>query len=158
MPDEPPAELATKIVAAYVRSNQVALDQLATLIATVHTALAGLGRPEEAVSSPRIPAIRRSVQHDRVTCLECGWTGSMLRHHLTARHGLTPDEYRTRWSLRRDHVLTAPAFSERRSGLAKQIGLGRGGRAEATEATDPAPENPAAPQPRRQARPRTPRI
>src|ERR1700681_2129337 len=109
MPDEPPAELAAKIVAAYVRSNQVALDQLATLIATVRTALAGLGRPEEAVSSPRIPAvpIRRSVQHDRVTCLDCGWTGHTVRRHLTTRHGLTPDEYRPRWSLRRDHVLTA---------------------------------------------------
>src|SRR5262249_4090174 len=29
----------------------------------------------------------------------------------------------------REHALTAPAYSERRSGLAKQFGLGRGGRA-----------------------------
>jgi predicted transcriptional regulator len=137
MTDEPPSELTTKIVAAYVRRNQVAPDQLAILIATVHTALAGLGKPGDAVSSARTPAvsIRRSVQHDRVTCLECGWTGSMLRRHFMTRHGLTPDEYRARWSLVRDHVLVAPAYRERRSTMAKQIGLGRGGRRAAGEAT-----------------------
>ena len=36
-----------------------------------------------------------------------------------------PAEYRVRWSLRAEHPLTAPAYSERRSALAKQLGLGR---------------------------------
>jgi predicted transcriptional regulator len=127
MPDEPPSELTTKIVAAYVRRNQVQPDQLAVLISTVHQALGGLGEPATEAVVERTPAvsIRRSVQHDRVTCLECGFTGSVLRGHLTARHGLTPDEYRTRWSLPRDHALVAPAYSARRSALAKQVGLGR---------------------------------
>lgn len=53
MPDEPPAsvdrELAAKIIAAYVRRNQVSLDQIGTLISAVHQALAGLGQPAEAV-------------------------------------------------------------------------------------------------------------
>jgi predicted transcriptional regulator len=137
MTDEPPPELTTKIVAAYVRRNQVAPDQLATLISTVHQALIGRGKPAEATSSARTPAvsIRRSVQHDSVTCLECGWTGSMLRRHLTMRHRLTPDEYRARWSLAREHALVAPAYRERRSTLAKQSGLGRGGRRAAGKAT-----------------------
>jgi predicted transcriptional regulator len=50
----------------------------------------------------------------------------MLRRHLTTGHGLSIDQYRARWNLRREHPLTAPSYSERRSGLAKQIGLGRG--------------------------------
>jgi hypothetical protein len=48
-----------------------------------------------------------------------------LRRHLGVRHGLTGDEYRRRWSLRNDHPLTAPAYSEHRSTLAKELGLGR---------------------------------
>jgi hypothetical protein len=48
----------------------------------------------------------------------------VLRRHLQ-RHGLTPDEYRTRWKLPRDYPTVAPAYSERRSATAKQIGLGR---------------------------------
>ena len=132
MPDEQPAasanqELTAEIVAAYVRRNQVGADQLASLISTVHQALGDLGKPAAEAVVERTPAvsIRRSVQHDKVTCLECGWAGSVLRRHLETAHGLTVDQYRARWNLRRDHALVAPAYSERRSGLAKDLGLGR---------------------------------
>jgi predicted transcriptional regulator len=132
MPDEPlPAsanqELTAEIVAAYVRRNQIGTEQLGTLISTVHQALADLGKPAAEPVAERTPAvsIRRSVHHDKVTCLECGWAGSVLRRHLGTAHGLTVDQYRARWSLPRDHAMVAPAYSERRSGLAKQLGLGR---------------------------------
>jgi predicted transcriptional regulator len=95
MPDETSSlsvhrELATKI-AAYVRRNQVASDQLGTLISTVHQAFSGLGKPVAEVSGGRTPAvtIRRSVHRDYVVCLECGWRGQMLRRHLATGHGLT---------------------------------------------------------------------
>jgi predicted transcriptional regulator len=42
MPDEQPSEFTARIVAAYVRGNEVAADQLSTVISTVHRALAGL--------------------------------------------------------------------------------------------------------------------
>src|SRR5258708_1240546 len=97
--------------------------------------------------TPAVP-IRRSVHRDYVVCLECGWRGQMLRRHLTTGHELTVDQYRARWNLPREHPMTAPGYSERRSGLAKQIGLGRGRRASREEAEAVAPEVPVAPQPR----------
>jgi len=159
MPDEQPPgsvnrELATKIVSAYVRRNQIASDQLPMLIETVHQTLWRLGALAEAVGPDRAPAvpIRRSVTRDVVVCLECGRKGSVLRRHLTTRHGLGVDQYRSRWKLRPDHPITAPGYSERRSTMAKQIGLGQRGRGSRTMA---APETPT---PRRRAgRPRTPR-
>src|SRR5262245_2441772 len=133
MPDEPPSttldrELTTNIVVAYVRRNQIGTDQLPVLISTVHQALATVGKPVPELDPERTPAvsIRRSVQRDYVVCLECGWRGQMLRRHLSTGHALSIDQYRTRWNLSRVHPLTAPAYSERRSGLAKQFGLGRG--------------------------------
>jgi predicted transcriptional regulator len=92
--------LAAQIVGAYLRHNQVAADQLPSVISTVHEALSGLGKPAE-VAVERTPAvsIRRSVHSDYVVCLDCGWKGQMLRRHLTTRHGLTAEEYRRRWHL-----------------------------------------------------------
>ena len=164
MPDEPPSalldrELTSTIVAAYVRCNQIGADHLGALISTVHQALAGLGKPGAKVSEERTPAvpIRRSVQRDFVICLECGWHGQMLKRHLATGHLLTVEQYRARWSLSREHPMTAPGYSERRSGLAKEIGLGRGRRAFREEPEPVAPETPAAPPPRsrRRARPRS---
>ena len=132
MPDEPPSrlvnrELTTNIVAAYVRRNQIGSDQLATLISTVHQALASLGKPVSEIEVERTPAvpIRRSVHRDYVVCLECGWRAQMLRRHLDTGHGLSVDQYRARWNLPREHPIVAPGYSERQSGLAKQLGLGR---------------------------------
>jgi len=126
-------EFATKIVAAYVRRNQIAADQIGALISAVHQALVGGGKPTEKPEelTPAV-SIRRSVQHDRVICLECGWAGKMLRRHITG-HGFNVDEYRRRWGLSADHPLVAPGYSETRSAFAKQIGLGRRGNGASTE-------------------------
>ena len=132
MPKEPPSAsldqgLATNNVAAYVRRNQIASDQLGTLIATVHQALSGLRKPAPGTETERTPAvpIRRSVSANYVVCLECGWRAKMLRRHLQVSHGLNPQDYRSRWKLAPDHPLTAPAYSEKRSALAKQLGFGQ---------------------------------
>ena len=144
MPDEAPpptldTELTTNIVAGYVRHNQIGADQLPVLISTVHQALAGLGKSKAETEMERTPAvpIRRR--------------GKMLKRHLSTAHGLTVEDYRARWNLPREHALTAPAYSERRSGLAKQFGLGRGGRT--SDADLPASEPVVAqPTPKRRVR------
>jgi predicted transcriptional regulator len=152
-------ELTTNIVAAYVRRNQIGADQLPILISTVHQALASLGKPVAQFDRERTPAvpIRRSIHRDYVVCLECGWRGKMLRGHLASGHELSVEQYRVRWNLPREHPMTAPSYSEQRSSLAKQIGLGRGRSASREEPEPVAPEIPAAAQPRsrRRGRPRS---
>jgi predicted transcriptional regulator len=159
MPEEPPSssvnrELTTNIVAAYVRRNQIEFDQLATLISTVHRALLSLGEPATETGAERAPAvpIRRSVHRDYVVCLECSWRGQMLRRHLATGHGLSVDQCRARWKLPREHPLTAPSYSERRSGLAKQLGLGRGRSAFRGQSESATAENPPQPQQRSRRR------
>jgi hypothetical protein len=82
--------------------------------------------------------VRQSVRHDYVVCLDCGHRGRTLRRHISTRHGLSRDEYLRRWGLQPDHPLTAPAYSEHRSTLAKQFGLGRKPKAEAAATPMPA--------------------
>ena len=49
----------------------------------------------------------------------------MLKRHLRAVYGLSPEEYRAKWSLAPDYPMVAPNYAKQRSNLAKQIGLGR---------------------------------
>jgi predicted transcriptional regulator len=162
MPDEPPStsinrELTSTIVVAYVRQNQIASDQLGALISTVHLGLVGLGKPAAEIETERTPAvtIRQSVHRAYVVCLECGWRGQMLKRHIATGHGLSVDQYRARWNLSREHPITAPGYSEQRSGLAKELGLGRGRRAPREELESPTTENPPATQPRSRRRARS---
>jgi predicted transcriptional regulator len=114
------------IVSSYVRHHTLRPEQLSDLITAVHHALSHLGQPiqPEEVLTPAV-SVRRSVHQDYVVCLSCGYRGKMLQRHISTRHALNRDEYLKRWGLRSDHPLTAPAYSERRSTLAKARGLGR---------------------------------
>jgi predicted transcriptional regulator len=132
------------IVSSYVRHHTVRPEQLSDLITIVHHALGHLGEPVQA-EEVLVPAVsvRRSVHHDYVVCLDCGYRGKTLRRHISTRHGFDRDEYVRRWGLRSDHPLNAPAYSEQRSTLAKAIGLGRKSTAQASPEVSP----PAAPRP-----------
>src|SRR5207248_4332165 len=139
----------TDIVAAYVRHNSIATDQISGLINAVHSTLNGLGN-EVIEEPPRVPAVsvRRSVRPDQIICIECGYKGQMLKKHLQSRHGLSVAEYRRRWNLASDYPMTAPNYSERRSQLAKSTGLGRkrarqGSRPAAALTSVVTPEKPA---------------
>jgi predicted transcriptional regulator len=156
--------LTAKIVGSYLRHHTVGATELPNLITSVHRALTEVGRPNppEVPLTPAV-SVRQSVRHDSVICLDCGYRGKTLRRHISSRHGLSADEYLKRWGLRQDHPLTAPAYSEHRSALAKQLGLGRKSRTEA--APEPATGESAAaipdgevettPRPRRTSRSRS---
>jgi len=121
-------ERVAEIVAAYLKRNSVAPDQVPALIQQVNQALTGLGQPQEPPppampDAPAVP-IRRSVTPDKIICLDCGYKGQMLKRHLTTAHGLTIDDYRARWKLSSDYPMIAPNYSVRRSELAKSFGLG----------------------------------
>lgn len=118
---------AANIVSAYLGNHSIKPDQIPSLIASVHAALGGLGKPASttlpAVMKPAV-AIRKSIQPDTVTCLNCGHTGQTLKRHLMIAHGLSVAEYRVRWGLDRNFPVVAPNYTKKRSTLAKQIGLG----------------------------------
>ena len=121
--------LTADIVAAHVGNNSVALGDIATLIANVHKALAGLSsaeasEPEEVRPEPAV-SIRSSIKHDYLVCLEDGKKMKMLKRHLSVHYNLTPAGYRQRWGLPADYPMVAPAYAEKRRELAMTIGLGR---------------------------------
>ena len=118
--------LTTKIVGSYLRHHTVGASELPDLITSVHRALTEAGRPNppEVPLTPAV-SVRQSVRQDYVVCLDCGYRGKTLRRHITTRHGLNAENYLKRWGLKQDHPLTAPAYSEQRSTMAKERGLGR---------------------------------
>ena len=123
-------EQVAEIVSAYLRRNQVAADQIPALISTVYGALSGIGNPSQEPAANLTPAvpIRRSVGDETITCLDCGWKGSMIKRHLMTAHGVDADQYRAKWGLPGDYPLVARNYAARRSELAKANGLGRGRR------------------------------
>jgi predicted transcriptional regulator len=103
----------------------VAAHDLPSLIQRVYAALTNLEQKAPVVEKPQpfVPP-RKSVFPDYIICLEDGKKLKMLKRHLWSAYNLTPDQYREKWSLGPDYPMVAPNYANRRSALAKEIGLG----------------------------------
>ena len=119
------------IVSAYVGNNVIATGDLPALIQSIHRALSNIaGGAEPAEAAPKEPAvpIRRSITPDFLICLEDGRKFKSLKRHLRTKYNMSPEDYRAKWNLPKDYPMVAPNYARARSELAKQMGLGQGGR------------------------------
>ncbi len=124
-------EMAADIVSAYVGNNTIAAADLPSLIQSVHAALNGVTNGVEPVeAAPKEPAVpvKRSITPDYLICLEDGRKFKSLKRHLRTKYNMSPEDYRSKWGLAKDYPMVAPNYAKARSDLAKQMGLGQGGR------------------------------
>jgi predicted transcriptional regulator len=120
--------LTAQIVSAHVMKNPVEVADLPTLIRDIFRTLSGLGEaapaPAADTAKPAVPAAR-SVFASHIICMECGKKMTMLKRHLMTEHGLTIDQYRSKYNLPGTYPMVAPDYAKTRSSLAKEMGLGK---------------------------------
>jgi predicted transcriptional regulator len=121
-------DLTTTIVSAYVSNNPMPASELPALIGQIHAALlrVSTGRAELPVepAKPAVP-VKKSMTADYLICLEDGKRFKSLKRHLRTQYGMTPEQYRDKWSLPPDYPMVAPNYAVARSQLAKKMGLGQ---------------------------------
>ncbi|MGB7286096.1 MAG: MucR family transcriptional regulator [Salaquimonas sp.] len=121
-------ELTSEVIAAYVSNNPVSTTDLPNLIGEVHRAFKSLsinGKSEVKIDLKPAVNPKKSVFRDYIICLEDGKHFKSLKRHLRSHFDLSPEEYREKWDLPPDYPMVAPSYSEKRSSLAREKGLGR---------------------------------
>src|SRR5690606_28627074 len=112
-------------------NNTIDAAGIPDLIQNVHRALTQAVTGEDTTPPPpQEPAVpvRKSITPDFLICLEDGRKFKSLKRHLRTKYDMSPDEYRAKWGLPKDYPMVAPNYAKARSELAKQMGLGQGGR------------------------------
>lgn len=125
-------QMATTIVAAHVSKSSVPAAEIPRLLSDVYQALSGLAggkllAPAPGSHEPAVP-VKKSVTPDFIICLECGKKQKMLKRHIRTAYGLTPEQYREKWNLPPEYPMVSVNYAKKRSALARQIGLGTGGK------------------------------
>ncbi len=153
-PENNTVELATALTIAWLSNpnTRTTADDVPAFLQSMHAAVANLGSvaepAPEAEPEQHIPAVsvRKSLgSKDYIISMIDGRPYKTLRRHL-ATHGLTPEEYRQRYSLKLDYPMVAETYSESRRVMAHKIGLGRKA-GQTAKAAEPAEE--AAPKQKR---------
>ncbi len=139
-------KLTAQIVMSHASMSELSPDELVEEIKEVYNVLTSLeggavleevvaesGSEGEVVKKPSVP-LKEIVKAKYVVCLECGKKMKTLKTHLRKAHNLTPKEYFRRYGLDpKKFPLVCKEYSEQRSKLAKERGLGaQGGRRKAS--------------------------
>jgi predicted transcriptional regulator len=140
-------ELATELTIAWLgnQNNRVAAEDVPGFLRKMHATIKELSGSDAGSSStaddapasqeyqPAVTARKSLASKDHIISMIDGKPYRTLRRHLST-HGLTPEEYRSRYNLKADYPMVAESYSEQRREMAKKIGLGRKGRAAKGEA------------------------
>ena len=124
-------QMATTIVAAHVSKSSVPAADIPRLLSEIYQALSSLADGKLTTSAgrsePAVP-VKKSVTPDHIICLECGKKQKMLKRHIRTAYGLSPEQYREKWQLPPEYPMVSANYAKKRSALARQIGLGTGGK------------------------------
>lgn len=149
--------LTVDLLSAFVANNNVEHSAIPELIKSTYAALKSIdaaepATPEEPEHKPAVTVRKSLASDEHIISLIDGKPYQTLKRHLS-KHGLTPEDYRERYSLPKTYPMVSKAYSDSRRAIAEQLGLGRrvkGAHAQAaapapTQAADTAPPNAPAP-------------
>lgn len=122
-------EMTAEIIQAQINTRDMSGDEIKTALNDTFLVLKGLQEaessgqdPEQAESKPSMSP-DKSIQRNKVVCLECGESFKMLSPKHLKSHSLTPREYRKKYGFSMRQPLCAKSLSERRSKSGKKRGL-----------------------------------
>ena len=119
-------ELTVVIIGCFVSNNSLAPDELPGLISATYVALRDIDAERAGPAGREQPAVpvEESVTHDYLICLNDGQKLRALKRYLWRKYALSPEQYRKKWGLPDDYPMVAPAYSELRAKIAKQLAGG----------------------------------
>jgi predicted transcriptional regulator len=122
-------EMTAEIIQSQISSKQMTTEEIKaalndtfqTLKALQDSELVGT-EPEPEEANPVIDP-KKSIQKNKIVCLECGQEFKMLSPKHLKSHSLTSKEYRKKHGFSARQPLCAKALSEKRSQSGKERGL-----------------------------------
>ena len=123
-------QMTTDILQSQISSKQMSTDEIKAALNDIFQALKALQDAEAAgvvVTEPEEnnPAVdpKKSIQKNKIVCLECGQEFKMLSPKHLASHSLDSKSYRKKYGFAARQPLCAKALSEKRSASGKERGL-----------------------------------
>lgn len=121
-------EMTAEIIQSQISSKQMTTDEVKTALNETFQALKALQDTEacgtaepESTSQPLDP--KKSIQRNKVVCLECGQEFKMLSPKHLKSHDLDSRTYRKKYGFSARQPLCAKALSEKRSASGKERGI-----------------------------------
>jgi len=100
-------------------------DEIAAFVQKVAASLRALANGVDIAGDSAVTAddAKKSIKEKTVTCLECGKNFKILTKRHLAQHGLTSEEYRGKYGLKKGTALACKALQRERRKKMKDMQL-----------------------------------
>lgn len=124
-------EMTAEIIQSQISSKQMNLDEIKVALNDTFQTLKALqdaettGVEAEPEVGSNVPFLdpKKSIQRNKIICMECGQEFKMLSPKHLSSHGLDSRSYRKKYGLSARQPLCSKALSEKRSQSGKERGL-----------------------------------
>ena len=113
---------AVELARAQAGVRVMSEDEIAAFVSRITASLRAIAEGGECGASEAVSAegAKKSIKEKSVTCLECGKSFRILTKRHLAQHGLTSEEYREKYGLKKGTALVCKALQrERRKKMAE---------------------------------------
>jgi len=125
-------QMTAEIIQSQITTKQMSTDEIKAALNETFRTLQSLQNAEtiettevDAAPLTDAPTLdpKKSIQKNKVVCLECGQEFKMLSPKHLRSHGLTSKEYRKKYGFSARQPLCAKSLSEKRSQSGKERGI-----------------------------------
>jgi len=122
-------EMAADLVSTQINTTEMNTDEISQALNSTFQTLKNLqdaeisGQQVEDAQTKPVMDPAKSIQKNKIVCLECGESFKMLSPKHLRSHDLTLKEYRAKYGFTARQPLCAKALSEKRSKSGKKRGL-----------------------------------
>lgn len=122
-------EMTAEIIQSQISSKQMNLDEIKVALNDTFQTLKALQDAEstgtDVEQEGAVPLLdpKKSIQRNKIICMECGQEFKMLSPKHLSSHGLDSKSYRKKYGLSARQPLCSKALSEKRSQAGKDRGL-----------------------------------
>lgn len=123
-------QMTAEIIQSQITSKQMSTEEIKAALNETFQALKSLQDVEaggmletETESTATVMDPKKSIQKNKIVCLDCGQEFKMLSPKHLKSHSLTSKEYRKKHGLSARQPLCARALSEKRSQSGRERGL-----------------------------------
>lgn len=121
MTNETAISAAAAVVAGYVSHHDTPWAEVPKMLTELIEHLSGEKPPRP---TPPVP-IEESYTDDYIVCLEDGNRVTLLKRYLRTHFDMSVEDYFEKWGLPPDYPIVTKSYSEKRSQIAKDQGLGK---------------------------------
>ena len=116
---------ALEIVKAQASLRSMTEEEISSMVRKLANGIRNITESLPDGNETKIPAVdpAKAIKEKSITCLECGKVFKVLTRKHLAACGLTPDEYRAKWNMKKGAALVCKSLQRERRKKMKDMRL-----------------------------------